>query len=152
MHGIWLHYKHVLLTIFLSFHTTKCQSRWVYTLRWWFSGNGVLFTSRHWYKFVKVCILSYNGCQKSISPSLSHLSLLQIELCHTECRESSTQMVKAWRKLCWSSTRQLLSVSSTVGWALVPYGTLQGLKRSSTSTQAAKRLEAYMGLNPVLLP
>lgn len=34
----------------------------------------------------------------------------------------------------------------------MPYGTLQGLKRSSTSTQAAKRLEAYMGLHPVLLP
>lgn len=45
-----------------------------------------------------------------------------------------------------------LSVSGKGERALMPYGTLQGLKRSSTSTQAAERLEAYTGLHPALLP
>lgn len=43
-------------------------------------------------------------------------------------------------------------LSARCDWVCVPYSTLQGLKRSSTSTQAAKRLEAYMGLHLVLLP
>lgn len=34
----------------------------------------------------------------------------------------------------------------------MPYGTLQGLKRFSTSMQAAERLVACMGLHPVLSP
>lgn len=55
-------------------------------------------------------------------------------------------------KVSWNCIRLPLSVSSTEEGAFMPYGTLQGLKRSSTSMQAAWRLEAYTGLHPVLLP
>lgn len=55
-------------------------------------------------------------------------------------------------KVSWNCIRLLPSVSATEEGAFMPYGTLQGLKRSSTSMQAAERLEAYTGLYPMLLP
>lgn len=33
----------------------------------------------------------------------------------------------------------------------MPYGTLQGLKRSSTSMQATKSMQPYTGLGPALI-
>lgn len=70
-------YKHVLLTISLALHNHVSIKIMLYIKSMiWFSGKEVLFTSRHGYKFVKVCLLWCNGCQKWISPSLGDPSFL----------------------------------------------------------------------------
>lgn len=141
--------------LYSSASAKKCQSRWGYTLSRWFDfqtrvRSSPPDTDTNLWKCAYFNIMTVKS--QFLPPlAVSHCCKLN---CATQI-QSVERVAHKWREQgenCWNCTRQLLSVNSIGGWALVPYGTLQGLKRSSTSMQAAKKLEAYMGLHPVLLP
>lgn len=142
------------LLCFLAF-AKKCQSRWGYILSRWYDFQTSVCSSppdtdmNLW----KCAYFSIMAVKSQFLPpqAISHCCKLN---CAIQIESVERAAHKWWEQEgnCWNCSRQLLSVSSIGGWALVPYGTLQGLKCSSTSMQAAKRLEAYMGLHPELLP
>lgn len=134
--------------LFLSFCTANRQSRWGHTVSKWcdFQPRECSSSPDTDTNLWKRAYSNIMAVKSQFLPPRAISHCRKLNCARRSVEESRTQTVRAGRK-----PPELLSVSGTGGWALVPCGTLQGLKRSSTSTQAAERLEGIHGITSCAL-